>query len=151
MPAINPIDARVDTLLAQIAAKEEQLRNLQNTAAAERTREQSWAAAGQWGSPEYAEASAAYNAALRAIEVLTRELDALKAELARTQASRDEINAAAAQYVAKDGLDTDVAMAKAAADHERTIVVKRVLTGVGIALLIILLIIAWRYWRKRNK
>ncbi len=144
--ALDTLNARITDLLAQISTLE-----------AERSKQEAWrqrnvARRDDWGidTPEGRASQADVVAAMNAINDIDKALKDLRAELASARASRDAINAAAAEAVAK-GVDPDVAIAQAAADHERNEGIKRLLTYTGIGLLILLIIIAIIYYRKHRK
>lgn len=149
MAATNPFEQRVIDLQMQINALREEISNVTNTRNAEYAREQAFANAGNYGA-EYREASAAYNAALRRLEVLNAEMAALQDELAAARANRDRVAAAAAQAVA-NGLDPESAMQKAVADTVRAEGTKRILTYVGVGLLVLAVVLAIVYFRKKKK
>jgi K+-transporting ATPase c subunit len=149
MAVSNPFEQRVIDLQMQINALSTEISNVTNTRNAEYAREQAFANAGNYGA-EYREASAAYNAALRRLDVLNAEKAALQDELAAAKANRDRVAAAAAQAVA-NGLDPESAMQKAVADTERAQGTKRLLTYVGLGLLVLIVVAAVVYWRKKRK
>lgn len=145
MAAID-YDKRIAELQAQITQLE-----------AERATQASWrqsraARVQDWGinTPQGQESQAEVVAADNRIADIDRRLSFLKSELAKAMEARDAIAAATAQAVAQ-GLTPEAAKAQAEANYARSEGIKRFLTYAGIGLLVVLLIIAFVYWRKSRK
>lgn len=145
MAAID-YDARIADLQAQITRLE-----------SERGTQASWrqsraARVADWGinTPQGQESQAEVVAADNRIAEIDRQLAFLRAELQKAMDARDAIAAATAEAVAA-GLTPEAAKAQAEANYARSEGIKRFLTYAGIGLLIVLLIIAFVYWRKSRK
>jgi hypothetical protein len=78
------------------------------------------------------------------------ELVTLRRQLEQALKAEADIDAAAATAVA-NGLSPEAAIAKASADHERAQGTKRLLTYVGFGLLVLIVVAAVVYWRKKRK
>ena len=78
------------------------------------------------------------------------EVDRLRELVKAKQAAAAALDAAIASNVAS-GMDTETARIKAVADVQRAEGVKRILTYVGIGLLILLIVLAIYWYRKHKK
>lgn len=144
----NPFEARVIELEAQAAALRAEISEAQALTNRLYEQEQSYARRGDYG-PLYQQASVLYNAALRNLQTLQANLEAVMSELASAKANRDRIAAAAAEAVAA-GLDPKSAMEKAVAEQARAEGIRSFLKYVGIGLLVLLVVIAIIRWRRKK-
>jgi hypothetical protein len=150
---MNIYDAQVEAKLQQIAQKEAELQNAINTRNAEKQREQAWGAAGQYNTPQYREASAAYNAALLLVDRLNKELADLRTALESLRQLQAQVNTAAAAAIAA-GLTPEAAYLKAEGQVEQTKLINQILKwtaiGLGIAAVVYGVSVLLR-WRKNRK
>lgn len=143
----NPYENRVIQLEEQVNALRGQIREAENLRDMAYQRQQNWGNAGQWGSPQYREATNDYEGALRSLEVMRPRLEELLRELESAKANRDRIAAATAQAVAA-GLSPEAALAKAVGEDKR----RRILTySVAGCLVVIVVAIAWWIIRRSKK
>lgn len=145
----NPYEQRVIELQAQVDNLRLEIQNVTNLRNAAYNRQQGWAAAGQYDTAEYRAATQDYEGALQRLNVLQQQLNDLLAELEAARVNRDRVAAAAATAVA-NGLDPESALKQAVADQTRADGIKSFLKYAGLALLIIAII--WAFiWYKRKK
>lgn len=119
----NPYEQRVIDLEAQVNALREEIRAKEHLRDVAYARQQNWGNAGQWGAPQYIEATNDYESALRALEVMRPRLNELLTELESARTNRDRIAQATANAVAQ-GLSPEAALAKAVGEEKR----KKILT-----------------------
>jgi hypothetical protein len=150
MAASNPYTERVIQLQQLIAAKEQQIGDTRNSETSWYQRAQSFLAAGQGNGPEYAESMAMAQQRSREAASMDAELVTLRRQLEQALKAEADIDAAAATAVA-NGLSPEAAIAKASADHERAQGTKRLLTYVGLGLLVLIVVAAVVYWRRKRK
>lgn len=148
--ATNPFELRVIELQAQVNDLRDQIQNTINLRNAAYERQQSWARAGQYDTPEYRAATADYEGAIQRLQVLEPQLRDLQKELERAIANRDRVAEAAAQGVA-NGMSPEAALEKAVADRNRAEGTKRILTYVGLGLLVLAVVAAIVYFRRKRK